>query len=113
MPGSLTPDGYKGSPYSQHPCSGPHENGVSPQEVIKRILEVWKAIHVRRGKVSSDEGCPLHSGDYFTVHHVWSVKARGTNVPYLQYLPRNQSYCALHREYVEKDFWTNRFRVRA
>ena len=82
MPGSLTPSVSKGLTPGQHPCSGTHDNGVSPQESIKGLLEVWKVIHVSREKVRSDEGCPLYSGDYLTAHHVWSMEARGINVPF-------------------------------
>ena len=63
MPGNLPPAGSVAFPSSQHPRSGLLTNGVFPQEPSRRFLEVWKEIHFNQGKVSSDEGCPLYSGD--------------------------------------------------
>ena len=48
----------------------PHKNGVFPREEIKCLLKVWKVIQGSRGKVSSNEGCPMNSGDNFAAHHV-------------------------------------------
>ena len=92
MPVILPSAGFEGYTSGQHPCSGTHDEGVYPQEAITRLLKVWNSIHVRRGKLSYDEGCMLYTGDYFTAHNVWSVVARCLNVPFLWYLPCNQYY---------------------
>ena len=72
----MPPAGSKDLPSIHHMRSVTHDDSVYPQELIKRLLKVWNAIHVSWGKVSIDEGCPLYSGDNFTAHHVWSVSAR-------------------------------------
>ena len=113
MPGKLPPAGLDCSTYIQHPCSGPHDDGVSPQEEIKCLLDVWKEIHVSRRKVRSDEWCMMYPSDNLTAHHVWSVEAREINVPSLLSLPCNQSYCNQHRKSVDKDFWADHVRVQA
>ena len=64
-------------------CSGLYDNGVSSQETIKCLFEVWKMIHVRRGKVRSDEDWLMYPVDNFVAHHVCYVEARGINVPFL------------------------------
>ena len=69
----------------------PHEDGVSPKEFIKRLIDVCKVIHVSQVKLSSNERCPLYSGDDFTDLHVWSVEARGLDVPSHRSIPCNQS----------------------
>ena len=95
----------------QHLHSGTYENGVSPQYPIDLLLKIWKAIHVSRGKVRSDEGWSLYSGDYFTAHHVCSMEAHGLNVILLWSLPHNQYYQSRKRESVDKDFRNDRVRV--
>ena len=107
----MPPAYSKGSPSIQHPHSGPHDNGISPQKSIKRLLKVRKAIHVSWGKIISDEGCPLYSGDNFTDHHVWSVETRGINVPSFRSLLCTQYYRAQQRDSMDIDLCTNRARV--
>ena len=70
MIGSLPNSSYKGSPYTKHPCSGPHDDGFFPQETIKRLLKVWKVIHVSWGKVISDEDLSLYSSGNFKALHI-------------------------------------------
>ena len=72
----------------------PHADGVSPQEVVERLLEVQEVINCRRG-VSLDKGGPLQAGDNLTAHHVWSVEAYGLYVPYLRPLSRDHSHSPL------------------
>ena len=70
--------------------------------MIKRLLMVWKVIHVSWKKVSSDEDCPLYSSDSFTARHIWSVEEHGLHVASLQSLPRNHSYRAKQQESMDK-----------
>ena len=77
------------------------------------LLDVWKAIHVRQGKVISDEICTLYPVENFTANHIWYVEARGINVPFLRPLLSNQSYCARKQGSTDKEFWTDCVRMRA
>ena len=113
MPVSLLPDFNKNYLYVHHSRSYPNKNVVLIEEAIKRLLEVWKAIHVIRGKVRSDEIFPLYPSDYVASQYVWSVEERGINSHSLWSLPCNQSYFAQQQESVDKDFWTDCIRVRA